>query len=164
MIPGKPFVSKEFNVPKGLETSRMKLRMLTIKDVDKDYEAVMSSREHIYNVFGPDDDWPNNQLTKEQDLIDLGWHQKEFQKKNSFAYTVMNKDESKCLGCVYFYPTAKKEFDAEVYLWVTKEEFDKGLDEHLFETVKKWLQAKWPFEKIAFPGRDITWSEWKKQS
>ena len=99
-----PFVDTDFNVPKTLETERFRLRMLTVNDVVKDYDAVMTSIDHLQGAFGPDSKWPSKELTREQDLIDLGWHQKEFQKRSSFAYTVMSPDESVCTGCVYMSP------------------------------------------------------------
>ena len=92
-------------------------------------------------------------MTLEQDLIDLGWHQKEFQKRSSFAYTMMSLDERQCLGCVYIYPTKVAGAGAEVYLWVRKSEYDKGTDAVLFEAVRKWLQEAWPFEAVIYPGR-----------
>ena len=119
---GKDFVPKEFEIPEVLETDKFKLRMLTTNDVDKDYEAVMSSLNHLKGVFGGyASTWPPNDLTKKQDLTDIAWHQLEFQNKRSFAYTVMNLDESKCLGCVYIFPSEKKEYDAIVIFWVRKE-------------------------------------------
>ncbi|MEK6964548.1 MAG: GNAT family N-acetyltransferase [Nanoarchaeota archaeon] len=154
------FVPSDFQVPKTLDTKRFKLRMLTVSDVVKDYDAVMTSIDHLKGVFGPHSSWPSKGLTLEQDLIDLGWHQKEFQKKSSFAYTMMSPDETKCLGCVYFYPSDKTSFDAMALLWVRTSEVETGLDQELFEAVKKWLQERWPFKKVAFPGRDISWEEW----
>ena len=81
--PPAPFVPDDFEIPPGLETPEFRLRMLTVNDVVKDYEAVVTSPEHLKQVFpggtGPDG------LTLEQDLIDLGWHQKEFQNRASFA-------------------------------------------------------------------------------
>lgn len=157
----KPFVPKDFQVPEKLETDKFRLRMLTVNDVVKDYDAVMSSIDHLKGVFGERSRWPSKDLTLEQDLIDLGWHQKEFQIKSSFAYTVMKLDESKCLGCVYIYQTIKKDFDTEVYLWVRKSEFDKGLEPILFDSIKQWIKELWPFEKVAYPGREIDWQTWK---
>jgi len=29
------------------------------------------------------------------------------------------------------------------------------------EIVKKWINEKWPFKKVAYLGRDISWDEWK---
>ena len=134
--------------------------MLTVDDVVKDYDAVMTSVNHLKNAFGPNSTWPEEDLTFEQDLIDLGWHQKEFQTRRSFAYTVMNPSESQCLGCVYIDPTRKRGYDAEVYLWVRESELEKGLDPVLFQAVKQWIAKEWPFKKVAFPGREVDWETW----
>ena len=47
--------------------------MLKVSDVVKDYDAVMSSIEHLQKTkpFGPNQKWPKG-LTLEQNLIDLG--------------------------------------------------------------------------------------------
>jgi hypothetical protein len=155
------FVTPDFEVPEKLETEKFLLRMLTVNDVVKDYDAVMTSVEHLRGAFGPHSTWPSPNLTLEQDLIDLGWHQKEFQLRRSFTYTVMNPSESQCLGCVYIHPTRKQRYDAEVYLWVRKSEFVKGLDPILFDTVKKWVEKEWPFKNVAYPGREIDWKAWE---
>jgi hypothetical protein len=138
--------------------------MLTVNDVVKDYDAVMTSIDHLQGVFGPQSKWPSKELTFEQDLIDLGWHQKEFQRRSSFAYTVMNTDESQCLGCVYIDPTAKAGYDAEVYLWVRESEFKNGLDPLLFDAVKKWIEKEWLFNNVAYPGREIEWTKWEAKT
>lgn len=159
----RPFVPENFRVPEKLETEKFRLRMLTVNDVVKDYDAVMTSVEHLRGVFGPRSTWPKTDLTLEQDLIDLGWHQKEFQRRRSFAYTVMNPSESQCLGCVYIVPTRKHGYDAEVYLWVRQSEFNNGLDAILFDAVKGWLKTVWPFKKAAYPGRGIDWKAWEEE-
>ncbi len=158
----KKLVARDFEVPQQLETDRLRLRMLKVSDVVKDYDAVMSSAEHLLETkpFGPNQKWPTG-LTFEQNLIDLGWHQKEFQMKSSFAYTVMNLDESQCLGCIYIEASSKPNYEAMVFLWVRQSEAASGLDEHLFESVKKWIVEKWPFATVAYPGRDISWEEWR---
>jgi hypothetical protein len=156
----KPFVPIDFKVPEKLETDKFRLRMLKVTDVVKDYDAVMTSVEHLQGIFGPRSKWPAIDLTLEQDLIDLGWHQKEFQTRSSFAYTVMNLDESRCLGCMYIFHPTKEEFDTEVYMWVRKSAQD--LDTLLYEAVRKWISEKWPFKKVAYPGREISWEEWGK--
>ena len=149
----KKLVPDNFEIPEKLQTDKFRLRMLTVDDVDKDYEAVMSSIEHLQGIFGERIDWPSPNLTKKQDLIDLGWHQKEFQRRTSFAYTVMKPDEKECLGCMYIFPTDKQGYDADVFMWVTKKEYDNGLDSMLFDTVKSWIKKDWPFKKVAYPGR-----------
>ena len=148
----KAFVPENFQVPEKLETDQFRLRQLTVNDVVKDYDAVISSINHLQGVFGKHSTWPA-ELTLEQDLIDLGRHQKEFQRRTSFAYTVMNLDESQCLGCVYFFPSQNEEVDAEIYLWVRQSEFEKGLDPILFATVRNWMTNVWPFKHVLYPGR-----------
>jgi len=65
----------------------------------------MTSVEHLKTIWPGGSSWPEG-LTFEQDLVDLGWHQKKFQRRASFA-------------------------------------------------------KEWPFAKVAFPGRDIRWGEWR---
>ena len=148
------FVPTEFAVPSELSTANFTLRMLSIDDVEKDYEAVTSSAERLSRVW-PDSGWPAG-LTLRQNLIDLGWHEKEFQNRSSFAYTMVAPDESQVLGCVYFYPTEKAGYDTEVFLWVREGEVANDLDQALFEVVQEWLASDWPFENPAYPGRTIS--------
>ncbi len=152
------FVPTEFAVPIELSTANFTLRMLSIDDVEKDYEAVTSSAERLSRVW-PDSGWPAG-LTLRQNLIDLGWHEKEFQNRSSFAYTMVTPDESQVLGCVYFYPTEKVGYDTEVFLWVREGEVANDLDQALFEVVQQWLASDWPFENPAYPGRTISWEHW----
>ena len=133
--------------------------MLTVNDVIKDYDAVMSSVEHLKNIW-PGSGWPIG-LTLEQNLIDLGWHQKEFQRRRSFAYTVVTPDESRVIGCAYIDPTRKQGFDAVVFLWARESELPGGLETRLHAAVKDWVAKEWPFKKVAFPGRDVDWEAWR---
>lgn len=93
-----PFVPQNFKVPAKLETGEFRLRMLTVNDVVKDFDAVTTSAEHLKTLW-PGGIWPEG-LTLEQNLIDLGWHQKEFQTRRSFAYTVVALSETMVKGCV----------------------------------------------------------------
>ena len=154
----RPFVPTEVVVPNEFATANFTLRMLSIDDVEKDFEAVTSSAERVSKVW-PDSGWPAG-LTLRQNLIDLGWHEKEFQNRSSFAYTVVTLDESCVLGCVYFYPTHKSGYDAEVFLWVRESELSVGLDAALFTAVDGWLATEWPFRQPAYPGRKISWDDW----
>ena len=153
-----PLVPIEFAVPPLLETPEFRLRMLTVNDVVKDYDAVMTSAQHLRAVFGGA--WPEG-LTLEQNLVDLGWHQKEFQTRRSFAYTVVSPDESRVLGCVYINPSRKPAYDAEVGLWARASELSSGLEDRLFDAVRHWLEISWPFTRVAYPGRDIPWEIWR---
>ncbi|MBX9965483.1 MAG: GNAT family N-acetyltransferase [Burkholderiales bacterium] len=153
-------VPADFIVPERLESGRFVLRPITIHDAVKDYDAVMTSIDHIAGVFGPDARWPTRKLTLEQDLIDLAWHQKEFQIRSSFTYTVVAPDESAVLGCVYLLPSLKQDADCTVYFWVRASESATDLEASLDRAVRKWLRERWPFRKPVFPGRDINWETW----
>jgi len=155
-----PFVPVDFNVPAVFENKDFRIRTLTVSDVVKDYDAVMSSLDHLQGVFGPNSTWPLPDLSLEQDLIDLGWHQKEFQMRSSFAYTVVTLNEERVIGCIYIFPTSKGDFDASITMWVRADVVKDKYDTILFNTVKDWLAADWPFTKPAYPGRTITWQKW----
>lgn len=155
----RPFVPADFQVPLVLENKHFRIRTLTINDVVKDYDAVMTSIDHLQKMY-PTSNWPNRDLTFEQDLIDLGWHQKEFQLRRSFAYTVVQLDESEVIGCLYIDPTKKGDFEASITMWVRTSVFEEGLDPILYKTVRNWIDAKWPFKKVAYPGREISWDVW----
>jgi len=158
----KKFVPEDFQVPEKLETEKFRLRMLSVDDVEKDYDAVMSSREHL----NPNNEksWPRESMTMEDNLNDLTRHQEEFLKRDAFAYTVMNLDESQCLGCVYLYPSDIEEFDSEIFMWVRSSELANGLDELLFKTVSKWTDEVWPFENVVYPGRSMSMEDWNNMA
>ena len=70
------FVPVDFKVPERLETPHFTIRKLCARDVYLDYLAVMSSIDLIKKTYGGSS-WPEPDLTIEDDLIDLAWHQRE---------------------------------------------------------------------------------------
>ena len=146
------FVPETFEVPAALETNQFRLRMLSVDDVEKDYEVVIESRELLQSLFGGT--WPREGFTLEENLADLKRHQLEFEQRKAFAYTVVSLDETQVLGCVYINPSRDENADAEVFMWVRQREFEKGLDPILFETVKNWMNEAWVFDRVSFPGRE----------
>lgn len=144
------FVPDSFDAPPLFETDRFRLRMLSVDDVEKDYEAVIESRDLLHSVGST---WPREGFTIDENLADLERHQQEFLDRKAFAYTVVSLDESRVLGCVYINPLETDEADAIVRMWVRQSEYDKGLDAVLFQAVKKWMGSSWPFKNVLFPGR-----------
>ena len=153
-------VPQDFEVPVLLETDRVRLRPLLIGDVKKDFEAVVSSEEHLRKTFRPGSKWPKG-LSLDKNLADLQWHQDEFAQRTSFTYTVVALDESEVLGCLYIYPCKVPEYDAQVWLWIRQSRLDDGLDDHLFATVENWIEVNWPFERTVYPGRSISHEDWR---
>ena len=138
-------VPEGFDVPLGLEHERFRLRMLSIDDVVKDFDAICDrvDKEGLAQPpFVP---------TVAENLVDLGWHQKEFELRRSFTYTVVAPDESRVLGCVYLYP--HEEADVEVVMWVRGDAWSEGLDPLLEQAVREWIDEAWPFERVLYRDR-----------
>jgi len=139
-------VPEDFEVPEGVEHERFRLRMLTVEDVVKDFDAICDRVDHEGNSKPP------FVPTITLNLVDLGWHQKEFQLRRSFAYTVVAPDESEVVGCVYLNPS--ETHDASVSLWVTRSAYEAGLDPVLEATVRDWVSSRWPFGRVTYGARD----------
>ena len=142
-----------FDVPIQYITKKFVLRPLTIDYVDEDYEVVMSSVNHLYKLMD-NSEWPKG-LTLEENLIDLGWHQREFSLGHSFAYTVLSPESNKIIGCCYIYPSANPQYEVQVFYWIKENLLKDGLESELGITIKSWLEEYWPFKRFDFPGRNI---------
>ena len=149
------FLPRDFQVPAVVETARFRLRSITIHDAFKDYDAVMSSREHLWRRFGAAWGWPAEDMTIEQNIVDLGWHQKEFQLRSSFDYAVMSLDEQRLLGCVYIDPPHEPGADADIWFWARQSELASGLENDLASFLATWLAKAWPFRTVTFNGERI---------
>ena len=73
----RPLVPTDFNVPERIQGTGFHLRTLTIHDVIKDFAAVMDCANWLPGFMEPGSTWPRG-LTIDENLIDLGWHQREF--------------------------------------------------------------------------------------
>lgn len=134
-----------FAVPAGLEHERFRLRMLTVDDVVKDFDAICDRVDRDGSAEPP------FAATVTENLVDLGWHQKEFELRRSFAYTVVPPDESQVLGCVYINPSDTH--DACVRMWLRRSAWEDGLDPVLEATLREWLLHEWPFQKLDWADR-----------
>lgn len=154
------FVPSDFEAPVLVEGKGFKLVPLGPELVDVDYEAYMSSIEHLRATFTRSTDWPHPDIDDEAAMQDMLNEQRRFEQRESFAYGVLTPDGGRERGCVYVRPSSKAGYDAEVRLWVTKAEFDAGFDAELYAWTRDWVSEKWPFSNIAYPGRAIAWEEW----
>ena len=146
------FLPKDFVVPALVETPRFRMRSITIHDVIKDYDAVMTSRAHLWQRFGAIWGWPAETLSIEENLVDLGWHQKEFALRSSFDYAVLASDEKRILGCVYVDPPHAEGTDADIWFWARQSELASGLEDALEEFLVGWLATSWPFARVSLNG------------
>ena len=156
------FVSADFVVPLYVEQANYRLRPLTVTDVEHDYEAVMSSKESLRHIFCEDDaTWPADTMTLQDNYRDLERHQQDFAQRKGFTYTMETPDAQCCLGCVYIYPCQNGNYDAQVYYWVRDSVKAQGVEAELGAFLQQWLQAVWPFQHPAFPGRALSCQEWQ---
>ena len=157
------FVAADFEVPVRVETEGFKIVPLGPELAKVDYEAYMSSIEHLQQTFTRSTGWPRADLNMDDAMKDMETEAGRFAARTSFAYAVLTPDGTRERGCVYVYPGANEtggDYDAVVSLWVTKAEFDAGFDEELYAWTQEWIAREWPFENVAYPGRAIAWEEW----
>ncbi len=147
----RPIIPAGFTPPARTDGPGFHLRMLTIHDVVKDFDAVKAAGTRLHGVTEPGSPWPDD-LTLEENLIDIAWHQREFTIGHSFAYTVMNDDESRCLGCCYINPSDWPQYDAVALYWTRDPVVDV-----LLGTTFRALVAGFPFARVAFMGREHAW-------
>lgn len=140
--------------PVPLSTTWFRLEILAPVHNERDYEAWMSSIEHIHATAGfglPDwagDDWPMP-MTLDQNLADLEQHRREFVAGEAFAYSVLDGDD--VIGCVYIDPDGTGAADAMVRSWVRASRAERDLD--LAVEVDQWLREAWPLRSQRWPGR-----------
>jgi len=108
--------------------------------VVKDFDAICDRVDHQGNPKPPFVE------TVAENLIDLGWHQREFGLRRSFAYTIVAPDESRVIGCAYIDPSDTH--DARVWMWVRRDAYADGLDPVVEAALREWLERDWPFERV----------------
>lgn len=137
---------KTSSIPTIHPLGEFTLRVLTIADLDRDFAAVMESAADI-KAANPGSTWPDG-LTREKNLIDLAWHQREFEARRSFAWVIEAADGD-YLGCLYVYPSIAGEQSADVTWWWRT---GRGGANQLFrEKLKAWLaSADWPRMTLNF--------------
>ena len=155
----KQFVPAIFTVPITFKSNHFCFVPLAPKVAVEDYEAVMSSLESLKGIFGKYSDWPKKSLTLNENITDLEQHEAEFDGRLAFAYSVFNSSSTLCLGSIYIGPSQSSEFNCDVFYWIR--DSHNHLETDLKNEIKKWLRDFWPFKKIAYPGRDISWEDWE---
>ena len=125
------------------------LRALTVADLERDFSAVMESAADI-KAANPGSNWPDG-LTKEKNLIDLAWHQREFEARRSFAW-VIEDGTGAYLGCVYVYPSIAGESAADVAWWWRSGQAER--EQGFRMALERWLSGEpWPPVSYRLPAR-----------
>jgi hypothetical protein len=146
------FVPADFDVPDGLTTAAFRLVPLGPEHNEPDHAAWTSSVEHIRSTPGfAGRSWPPDAMPLEQNRSDLEAHARDFRARTGFTYTVLAAASDEVIGCVYIYPARDGRHDADVRSWVRAS--DAALDGPLHAAVSRWLEERWPFERVAYAAR-----------
>jgi RimJ/RimL family protein N-acetyltransferase len=138
------------------------VRPLRPADVELDHEAVMSSREFLYD-WEQDPPYPPEDFSVADNLEDLQKMDRNHCDGSRFTYTVMNGDETQVLGCIYLLPTDDfmyrnarlishdgtdlSSVDAMVFFWVRVSTWESGFERIVLDAVLRWLHNDWSFER-----------------
>jgi RimJ/RimL family protein N-acetyltransferase len=148
-----------YTPPNELRHEYLIAKPLTREHLEDDLAAVNSSIELIRKTRGGN--WPQNQLTKDLNFLDLAWHEREFREKSSLAYVVYNTD-SQYIGCFYLYPIGvrteyskkTKDYDVDASWWVSSEAYEQGYYEELQAALTSWLKSNFPFRLVYYSNMD----------
>ena len=122
----RPFVPQKFKIPEVVTTEKYRIRLLEMNDLAKDYNAYMTSIDHVQGVFDPNDvRWPTKDVSIRLALADLGFCEWEHYKRTSFSYGVFSLDDAIELGCIYVHQTWKPHCDAQLIVWVRQRDLEK---------------------------------------
>jgi len=148
----RAFVPDDFAVPRELVTADFRLEPLGPQHNAGDYQAWMSSIDHIRATPGFESwRWPDPEMTSEQNLGDLKGHAEEFAERSGFTYTVLDPG-GRVVGCVYIYPLkGGPDGVADVHSWVRADRAE--LDAPVHDAVSAWLASAWPFTAVSYAPR-----------
>lgn len=140
-------VPPDFVVPAEVMLAGIALRPLGLNDLMPDFQAVVESTDRLVGLFSPDDPWPRG-LTLHQDAVDLGWHEKEFQRRTSFAWGLWRGTDY--LGSAYLYPDPGGDHGALAVHWIRTGAAEPSLTADFARAWRAWVRESWPFERVAF--------------
>ena len=150
--------------PTGMRNDAFTLRPIRAADAELDYAAVMESKEFLRKW--EQSTWPEDDFTVEANREDMQKMEERHALGHAYGYTVMNPDETECLGCVYVMsPRSKMFLDAEitpvaeagwsdveaaVYFWVRASRLVEELDRRLLSELRSWFANEWPFGQVHY--------------
>ena len=154
-------VPPDFEVPETADAPTFSLHPLCLRDADEDYAAIMADyADHARHSLPEPDLSIGETYDRYTNSWQLGWHECEFNNRSSFAWVIRGKDPAlpSYRGCLYFFPSPKRDHDVAVYLWVTTvPDPDDDLEREVIEWTQAWLKEHWPFSSPVWPGRLTSW-------
>ncbi|HEX5121211.1 MAG TPA: hypothetical protein VFW65_39000 [Pseudonocardiaceae bacterium] len=159
-----PFTDSTEPVPAELRTDEFAWRPIVVGDTERDYAAVMDSREHLR--LWRQSTWPEDDFTVEANRKDVIELEERHAAHRAFTYTVLDPDGTRCLGCVYVFPTSATflskstvtpigddewaDVDAVIFFWTRPSEMASGMDERLLAALRAWFTDEWKLAKTVY--------------
>lgn len=131
---------EQVHLPRNVDLPGFRLTPLDPEAVQEDFDNVTASTALLKGVFG--DDWPEG-LTLAENAIDMGWHEREFTARRSFAWIARGPD-GRYLGCVYIYPEIGSRGAAEVVTWIVDRPDRAEVSARLTAQLTAWFDTVLP--------------------
>jgi hypothetical protein len=126
--------------PRSMAVGPFAFTPLSPDQVDEDLAAVLAAAPVLDGIFGPV--WPTG-LTREANLIDLAWHDREFTARRSFAW-IIRDGAGAYLGCFYLYPAMGTRGRAQAVFWLCDMAERQAVAAQLRSALDIWLVANLP--------------------
>jgi hypothetical protein len=151
-------------VPDELRTESFLLRPIRESDTERDYAAVMETREELR--LWEQSSWPADDFTVDDNRTDVVDLQTRHDAGRAFTYTVVDPLDTEAWGCVYVLPPTAtflakatatplgeigwQEMDAVAYFWVRSSLSAQGFDTTMLETLRTWFAEAWSVTRVGF--------------
>ena len=145
MEPHPDFAATDW--PRDFTLGGHRLTPLSHQFVDEDYAAVMATAPLLGGFFGS---WPEG-LTREENLIDLAWHDREFTTRRSFSW-IIRDGGGIYIGCFYLSPLPGMTGHAKADLWLCDIPDRSDRARALVADLAGWLADNMP------SGITLTWA------
>jgi len=158
------FYSGDFRLPERFQAVEFIFRPLRASDVELDFDAVISSSRMLR--AWSQSEWPIDGFTIEENLADLQRHEREHREKSAFTFTIMNPEETLCLGCIYLSPLSQEiadlgvcefsisegeMFATSIAFWVRQTHATYAFSSKILDAIIQWLRSEWYFNCVVFP-------------
>lgn len=159
-----PITDSNEPVPTALRTGEFLLRPIVAEDAVMDHDALMETRDHLR--LWEQSTWPADDFTAAANRRDLTDLEERHAAHRAFTYTVLDPAGTRCLGCVYVFPTTATflarsritpvgddgwdEVEAVVFFWVRLSRLALGLDERLLAALRAWFREEWKLETTVY--------------
>lgn len=139
----------KYLAPYQWRSERVNIEPIAPRITDLDYEAYMSSIEHIRRSYGTGH-FPNSNITLDEASLDTHECWNHFGRGTAFLYAALTPQRDQELGCVYLLPPAHDQnpFETLLHLWVIESELASDLDQHLLAIMTSWIAKEWDFDRV----------------